>query len=172
MNTIKDADDYKRFYDMSLNDKDAFWSEVAANYKWNKLWDKITSGDFNNLDVKWFEGAKLNITENCLDRHLESRGDKTAIIYEANNPNEKPLHISYKDLHKRVCQFSNVLKDQGVKKGDRVIFYMSMVPELLIGVLATARIGAIHSVVFGGFSANALAGRIQDCEATIIVTND
>ena len=172
MNTIKNAADYKRFYDMSLNDKEAFWSEVAGNYKWKKSWDKVCSGDFNNLDVKWFDGASLNITENCIDRHLETRGDKTAIIYEANDPNEEALNITYKELHKRVCQFANVLKDQGVKKGDRVIFYMSMVPDLLVGVLATARIGAIHSVVFGGFSANALAGRIQDCEATIIVTND
>jgi acetyl-CoA synthetase len=172
INTIKNASDYKRFYDLSLNDPETFWSEVASNYKWNRPWDKVCTGDFNKLDVKFFEGASLNITENCLDRHLDKRGDKTAIIYEANDPNEKSLHISYKDLHKRVCQFANVLKDNGVKKGDRVIFYMSMVPELLIGVLATARIGAIHSVVFGGFSANALAGRIQDCEATIIVTND
>ncbi len=172
MNTIKNADDYKRFYDMSLNDKEAFWSEVASNYKWNRPFEKITSGDFNNLDVKWFEGAKLNITENCIDRHLEKRANKTAIIYEANNPDEESLHITYKELHSRVCKFANVLKDRGVKKGDRVIFYMSMVPDLLVGVLASARIGAIHSVVFGGFSANALAGRIQDCEATIIVTND
>lgn len=172
MNTIKNKDDYDRFYKMSLENKEGFWAEVAGNYSWRKPWSSVQTGNFNDLDVKWFDGATLNITENCLDRHLETRGDKKAIIFEPNDPNEEVLNYTYKDLHARVCQFANVLKDNGVKKGDRVCFYMSMVPELLIGVLATARIGAIHSVVFGGFSANALAGRIQDCGATIVVTND
>ncbi len=163
---------YQEAWAEALNSPEAFWDKVAKEYSWHKPWDKVCSGDFNSLDIKWFEGASLNITENCLDRHLETRGDKTAIIWEANDPNEKEICLTYKELHADVCRFSNVLKDQGVQKGDRVVFYMSMVPELLTGVLACARIGAIHSVVFGGFSAQALAGRVNDCEAKIVVTCD
>lgn len=149
-----------------------FWARAAENYDWMKPWKTVQSGDFNDLEIKWFDGASLNITANCLDRHLKTRGDKTAVIWEANDPKEAPIKLTYKELHAEVCRFSNVLKEKGVKKGDRVCFYMSMVPELLTGVLACARIGAVHSVVFGGFSAQALAGRIQDCEANIVITCD
>lgn len=163
---------YQNAWKEAKDSPEKFWAKVAEEYSWRSPWKSVQSGNFNDLDVKWFDGATVNITENCLDRHLETRGDKTAIIWEANDPSEKEIRLTYKELHADVCRFANVLKDQGVKKGDRVVFYMSMVPELLTGVLACARIGAIHSVVFGGFSAQALAGRINDCEAKCVVTCD
>lgn len=169
---IKSANDYQKNYDLSLSNPEEFWGQVAENFSWQKKWDQVTSGTMSEMNVKWFEGAKLNITENCLDRHLEQRGDKVALIYEANDPNEPTLNYTYKELHEQVCKMANVFKEQGVKKGDRVCFYMGMVPELMMGLLACARIGAVHSVVFGGFSAQALAGRINDCEAKLLVTND
>ena len=172
MKKISTMQEYSQAHKASMENTDSYWAEAASAYHWYKPFDSVHSGSFQNLDVKWFDGGQTNITFNCLDRHLEERGDKIAVIWEPNNPNEKEIRLTFKQLHEKVCQFSNVLKDQGVKKGDRVCFYMSMVPELLIGVLATARIGAIHSVVFGGFSAKALAGRIQDCEASMVVTND
>ncbi len=169
---ISTKDQYFEAWKMAHDKPQEFWGDIAGSYQWMKPWQKVQSGDFNDLDIKWFEGATLNITANCLDRHLEERGDKTAVIWEANDPKEAPITYTYKELHAEVCRFANVLKDRGVKKGDRVVFYMSMVPELLTGVLACARIGAIHSVVFGGFSAQALAGRIQDCEASMVITCD
>ncbi|MDH5415261.1 MAG: acetate--CoA ligase, partial [Flavobacteriaceae bacterium] len=156
----------------SLTDSDTYWSKRAENFEWFKKWDKIQSGNFTDLNVKWFEGGKTNITVNALDRHAKATPDKIAIHWEPNSPSEDTQSFTYQELLNKVCQFANVLKDQGVKKGDRVIFYMPMVPELLAGVLATARIGAVHSVVFGGFSAKALADRINNCGATIVVTAD
>ncbi len=158
----------------SLEEKDRkdYWSKVASEFKWRKNWDTVQSGDFSDLDIKWFDGAELNITENCIDRHLPEKKDKVAIYWEPNDPKEEGLKVTYQELHDKVCQLSNVLKDKGVQKGDRVVLYMGMVPELLYGVLACARIGAIHSVVFGGFSSGALAGRIQDCEGKILITCD
>lgn len=169
---MKTLQDYKQVYDQSILDSEHYWKEVASSYSWKKPFTSVQSGCFEKLDVKWFENGKLNITENCLDRHLEKRANKVAIYWEPNNPNDQAQTITYKELHERVCQFANVLKDQGVKKGDRVCFYMSMVPELMIGALACARIGAVHSIVFGGFSATALSGRIQDSESKIVITND
>jgi acetyl-CoA synthetase len=167
---ISTPEELSQHQQMALESPSEYWAERANSYDWIKTWDQVTSGDFNDLAIKWFEGAKLNITVNCLDRHLEKRGDQVAIHWEPNDPSEKILTFTYKELHQKVCQMSNVLKEKNIKKGDRVCFYMSMVPELLIGVLACARIGAIHSVVFGGFSAQALAGRIQDCDAKMVVT--
>ncbi len=172
MGRVKTEAQYREHYDWSMNKTSEYWGEVAKELHWFKPWDKVQSGDFNNLDLKWFEGGQTNISYNCIDRHLPTKADKVAVIYEANDPEVEALKITYKELHQKVCQFANVLKDQGVKKGDRVCFYMGMVPELLTGILACTRIGAVHSVVFGGFSAKALAGRIQDCEASILVTND
>jgi len=166
--------EYNNNYALSQSAPDTFWANVADELEWFSKWDRVQSGDFKNLDIKWFEGGELNITVNCLDRHLEKRGDKVAIIWEPNDSAkpEEVVKLTYKQLHAKVCQFANVLKDHGVKKGDRVCFYMSMVPELMIGALACARIGAIHSVVFGGFSAKALAGRINDCQAKMVITCD
>ena len=169
---VNSHEQYNEFHSESLNSPDQYWSKRAEQFEWFKKWDSIQSGNFNDLNVKWFEGAELNITVNALDRHARKNPEKTAIIWEPNNPGEEEIYYSYEDLLRSVNQFSNVLKNKGVKKGDRVCFYMSMVPELLIGVLACARVGAVHSVVFGGFSAKALAGRINDCEAKIVITND
>ena len=160
-------------YRKSVQNPENFWAEIAEeNFLWRKTWDKVLEYDLSKPEVKWFQGAKLNITENCIDRHLFTRGEKTAIIFEPNGPSEKALHISYKDLHERVCKFANVLKSQGITKGDRVCIYLPMIPELAVSVLACARIGAIHSVVFAGFSANALSTRINDCDCKIIITSD
>lgn len=171
-NRIESKQQYQDFYKDSLTNTTQYWEKIAQTFNWKRPWDKIHSGSFDKLDMRWFEGAKLNITENCIDRHLNTKGNQVAIYWEPNDPQSPSLKITYKELHARVCKFANVLKSQGVKKGDRVVFYMSMVPELLTGVLACARIGAVHSVVFGGFSATALAGRINDCTAKMIVTND
>ena len=169
---IKSLALYQDFYRRSYEDLESYWQEQASNYSWQKKWNSVLTGDFNDVNMKWFEGAELNITENCLDRHLEKSGDKTAILWEPNSPDEETKSFTYREVYESVNQFANVLKDNGVKKGDRVIFYMTMVPELMFGVLACARIGAIHSVVFAGFSASALAGRINDCEAKVVITND
>ncbi len=170
---IKSLEEYFQVYRKSVNDPELFWEEIAEeHFLWRKHWDNVFSWDFSIPEVKWFEGAKLNITENCLDRHLHIRGEKTAIIFEPNNPEEGTEYITYNQLHKRVCTFANVLKDEGVKKGDRVCLYLPMIPELAIAVLACARIGAIHSVVFAGFSAAALATRINDCNARMVITSD
>jgi len=169
---IKSLQEYKDIYQKSINQPEQFWDEVANSFVWKKTWDKTLDWDFSKPEVKWFEGGKLNITENCLDRHLEERADKTAIIFEPNNPNEAAQHITYKELHSKVCQFANVLQNNGVVKGDRVCIYMPMVAELAIATLACARIGAIHSVVFAGFSATALAARINDATCKVLLTAD
>jgi acetyl-CoA synthetase len=170
---IKHLEEYYQVYRKSVREPESFWEEIAEeHFLWRKKWDNVLSWDFTKPEVKWFEGAKLNITENCIDRHIATRGDKTAIIFEPNNPEEAAEHISYKELYKRVNQFANVLKDKGVKKGDRVCIYVPMIPELAISVLACARIGAIHSVVFAGFSSTALATRINDCDCKMVITSD
>ena len=151
---------------------EAFWGAIASLFEWHQKWDKTLEYDFNKPEVKWFLGGKVNITENCLDRHLITQPDQTAIIFEPNDPKEAAQHISYKELHSRVCQVANMLKANGAKKGDRICLYMPMVPELAITVLACARIGAIHSVVFAGFSAAALAARINDADCSLLVTAD
>lgn len=169
---VKSADQYKAAYEKSVNDPEGFWGEVASNFLWRKKWDKVLEWDFKKPTIKWFAGGKLNITENCLDRHLDTLGNTPAIIWESNDPEEHHRILTYRDLHAKVMQFANVLKNNGVKKGDRVCIYMGMVPELAIAVLACARIGAIHSVVFGGFSAQSIADRLQDAKAEFVVTCD
>ena len=170
---IKHLEEYYQVYRKSVREPENFWGEVAEeHFLWRKKWDNVLSWDFEKPEVKWFEGAQLNITENCIDRHLLTRGEKTAIIFEPNNPEEEAQHITYHQLHERVCQLANVLKDQGVKKGDRVCIYLPMIPELSIALLACARIGAIHSVVFAGFSSTALSTRINDSDCKLVITSD
>ena len=170
---IKNLEEYYKVYRESITNPEVFWEEIAEeHFVWRKRWNKVLSYDFSKPEIKWFEGAKLNITENCIDRHLQIRRDKTAILFEPNNPKEKAQHITYQQLYKRVNKFANVLKEQGVKKGDRVCIYLPMIPELAISTLACARIGAVHSVVFAGFSSTALATRINDCQAKIVITSD
>ncbi len=171
--SLKNNADYQAAYTSSINNPKQFWGNLAKeNFQWKRPWHSVLDFDFSIPKTSWFEGAQLNITENCIDRHLETNPDKTAIIFEPNDPNEKAKHISYKELHYRVNKFANVLKSKGIKKGDRVCIYLPMVPELAISVLACARIGAIHSVVFAGFSANALATRINDCDCSMVLTSD
>lgn len=169
---IKSLDDYNAAYKKSVETPELFWEEIAQNFQWQKKWDKVLSWNFTEPNVKWFEGAKLNITENCLDRHVETQPDKIAIIWESNEVNVASEHITYKQLHERVCIMANVLKKHGAKKGDRICIYMPMIPQLTIAVLACARIGAIHSVVFAGFSANSLVDRITDATCNIVITSD
>ena len=170
---IKHLEEYYQVYRKSITEPENFWEEVAEeHFSWYKKWNKVLNWDFIKPEIKWFEGAKLNITENCIDRHLSTRGDKTAILFEPNDPKESSQHITYSELHKRVNQFANVLKDQGIRKGDRVCIYLPMIPELAISLLACARIGAIHSVVFAGFSATALSTRINDSDCKMVITSD
>jgi len=169
---ITSWEQYLTTYERSVADPEGFWAEIADSFQWHKKWDKVLDWNFKEPNVKWFEGAKLNITENCLDRHLETRGDKTAILWEPNDPNDEVRTFTYRQLHSEVCKFSNVLRSNGVKKGDRICLYMPMVPELAIAVLACARVGAIHSVVFAGFSAQALADRINDATCNVLLTAD
>ena len=170
---IKHLEEYFQVYRKSVRNPEAFWEEIAEeHFVWRKRWDNVLSWDFKKPEIKWFEGAKLNITENCLDRHLPTRGTKTAIIFEPNNPKEETVHITYRQLHERVCRMANVLLDHGVKKGDRVCIYLPMIPELAVALLACARIGAIHSVVFAGFSSNALSTRINDSDCKMVITSD
>jgi len=169
---IKSFDHYKEVYQRSTEDPEGFWAEQAETFNWKKKWDKVLEWDFRKPDVKWFVGGRLNITENCLDRHLESRGDQPAIIWEPNKPESPNKTYTYRQLHAAVCQAANALKANGIQKGDRVCFYMPMVPQLAIGVLACARIGAVHSVVFAGFSAHALADRIKDAQAKMVICSD
>jgi acetyl-CoA synthetase len=169
---IKNMADYSAAYKKSVENPESFWSDIAENFKWKKQWDKILEWDFKKFNVSWFQGAKLNITENCLDRHLELNGDKTAIIWEPNNPEIHTRHITYRQLHAEVCKTANMLKSLGVKKGDRVCIYLPMVPEAAIAMLACARIGAIHSIVFAGFSAQSLSDRINDATCSIVITAD
>lgn len=169
---IKTFSKYREYSKSANEDPQIFWKQIAEEFTWNKKFDNVLSGNFSELNVKWFDGAKLNICENALDRHLEKNPDKTAIIFLANDPNEAPLKLTYKELHKLVCKTSNSLIKLGVKKGDIVTLYMGMVPELLISVLAAARIGATFSIVFGGFSAHSLAGRIQDSKSKFLICSD
>ena len=170
---IKNFPEYFHEYRKSVRNPELFWEEIAEeHFLWRKKWDNVLSWDFTKPEVKWFEGAKLNITENCIDRHLYTNGHKNAIIFEPNNPDEPTEYITYKQLSERVNQFANVLKARGVQKGDRICIYLPMIPELAISVLACARIGAIHSVVFAGFSSQALATRIQDSDCTMVITSD
>lgn len=169
---IKTLEQYKADYKKSIENPELFWAEVAENFVWKRKWNNVLESDFLNANVKWFSGAQLNITENCIDRHLADKGNSNAIIWEPNNPNEQHRKITYNELYFLVNQFANVLKNNGVKKGDRVCIYMGMIPELAIAVLACARIGAIHSVIFGGFSAQAIADRLDDAQAEFILTCD
>ncbi len=170
---INSTKKYNNSYKKSVESPEAFWGELASkNFIWKEKWSKVVDFDFNKAKISWFKNAKLNITVNCLDRHAESDPNKTAIIFEPNNPDEKNKSYTYSELLKEVCKMANVLKKLGVKKGDRVCIYLPMIPELAFSVLACARIGAIHSVVFAGFSSNALATRIDDCESTLIITSD
>ncbi len=169
---IKSLEEYHKAYKESVEDPEKFWSDVAGEFYWKKKWDKILDWSFTEPSIKWFEGARLNITENCLDRHLEKFGDTPAIIWEPNNPEEHHRILTYKNLYDKVNQFANVLKNNNVQKGDRVCIYMGMLPELAIAVLACARIGAVHSVVFGGFSAQSIADRLIDAKAEIVITCD
>ncbi len=168
----KTLEDYQRAKEQALAHPSQFWAEIAANFDWHRKWDTILEYDFHKPEVKWFLGGQLNITENCLDRHLKTQPNQTAIIFELNDPDEVAQHITYKELHSRVCRTANMLKAHGAKKGDRICIYMPMVPELAIAVLACARIGAIHSVVFAGFSAAALAARINDASCSMLLTAD
>ena len=169
---IKSMDQYRKMYQESIDDPEGFWSKMAADFHWQQKWNKVWEYDFKDtISVKWFIGAKTNITYNCLDRHLDKRGDQVAIIWEGNEPGEG-AKLTYRQLHTEVCKFANVLKNRGVKKGDRVSIYMPMVKELAIAMMACARIGAIHSIVFGGFSPDSLADRIVDSECKTLVTTD
>ncbi len=169
---IKSFEQYKQEYQKSIDDPAAFWAAIAGHFQWRKKWDTTLEWNFKEPKIEWFKGGKLNITENCLDRHIEKLGDQPAIIWEPNATDEHHRTLTYKKLLEKVCQFAHVLKNNGVKKGDRVCIYMGMIPELAIAVLACARIGAIHSVVFGGFSAQSIADRLYDAQAEFIVTCD
>lgn len=170
--TISSFEEYEKVYEQSIENPETFWADYAETFSWHKKWDTVHNGSFEEGSVKWFEGGKLNITENCLDRHLEERGDKTAFIFEPNQPDALKRTISYRTLHEEVCKFANVLESKGIEKGDRVAIYMAMTTELAIAALACARIGAVHSIVFAGFSAQSLVDRIQDCNAKMLITND
>ena len=172
MQRIKSLSEYFNQYEKSQKDPERFWSEIAESFNWIKPWSKVLESDFEKVNVKWFLDAKLNITENIFERNLVKNKDKTAIIWEPNNPEEETKKISYQELYEETCKFSNALKDLGIDKGDRVIIYMPMVPEAAIAMLACARVGAIHSVVFAGFSSTSLADRIDDCEAKMVITSD
>ncbi|MFY8025871.1 MAG: acetate--CoA ligase [Sediminibacterium sp.] len=169
---INSFEEYQKVYKESVENPEAFWASVADNFVWKKKWDKVLDWNFTEPKNEWFKGGKLNITENCLDRHLAERGNTPAIIWESNDPNEKQRILTYSILHKRVCQFAQVLINNGVQKGDRVCVYMGMIPELAIAILACARIGAIHSVIFGGFSAQSIADRLYDAQSEFIITCD
>ena len=168
----KNIDDYNSLYNHSITNPEEFWSQVADSFLWKKKWSKVLKYDFSTPKFEWFVDGKLNITENCLDRYVEIHPEKTAIIFEPNDPENETTYISYKELHSKVCRFANVLKNNNVKKGDRVCIYLPMVPELAIAVLACARIGAVHSVVFAGFSSTALSARINDASCKMIITSD
>ena len=172
MQRIKSLSEYFDQYEKSQNDPEGFWSKIAESFNWIKPWSKVLESDFEKVSIKWFIDAKLNITENIFERNLVKNKEKTAIIWEPNNPDEETKKISYQELYEETCRFSNALKDLGIKKGDRIIIYMPMVPEAAIAMLACARVGAIHSVVFAGFSSTSLADRIDDCQAKMVITSD
>ena len=167
---ITTSEDYLSVYKQSIENPEAFWAEVAEDFTWKKKWDKVVEWDFNKAEAKWFLGAKLNITENCIDRHLASKADQTAIIWEPNKPGDEAKKITYQQLHDQVCKVGNMLKAHGVKKGDRVCIYMPMIPEAAYAILGCARIGAVHSVVFAGFSAGSLSDRINDSGCKIVLS--
>jgi acetyl-CoA synthetase len=169
---ITSQEQYEMAYRVSVNEPEEFWASVAENFQWRKKWDKVLEWNFKEPNIKWFQGGKLNITENCIDRHLKKMGEKTAFIWEPNNPDDRVRVVTYNRLHKRVCQVAQMLKNNGVKKGDRVCIYMGMIPELVYAILGCARIGAIHSVIFGGFSAQSIADRLEDAHAEYIITCD
>ncbi len=171
--TIKNLEQYFKHYNKSIREPRKFWGKIAEeNFTWYQQWDKVVDFNMAEAEIKWFTEAKVNIVKNCIDRHLARRGNKTAIIFEPNNPEEEAQHISYNELHQRVSKMANVLREQGIQKGDRVCIYLPMIPELAVSVLACARIGAIHSVVFAGFSASAVATRINDSECKMVITSD
>ena len=172
MQRIKSLSEYFNQYEKSQSDPEGFWAEIAKSFSWIEPWKKVLESDFEKADVKWFIDGKLNITENIFERNLIENKDKTAIIWEPNNPDEDTKKISYQELYEETCKFSNALKDLGIKKGDRIIIYMPMVPEAAIAMLACARVGAVHSVVFAGFSSTSLADRIDDCESKMVITSD
>jgi acetyl-CoA synthetase len=167
-----DAKKYQEMYQRSVDDPDGFWGDAAEEFlTWSRKWDKVSEWDYHSADIKWFLGGKLNVSYNCLDRHLETRGDQTAIIWEGDSPQED-RKISYRELHQEVCKFANALKSRGVKKGDRVCIYMPMIPQAAVAMLACTRIGAVHSIVFGGFSPDALSSRILDSDCQTLITSD
>lgn len=172
MEIIQSEPAYSSIYKKSIEDPEAFWADVASDFHWQKKWDKVLEWDFNKADVKWFLGGKLNITESCLDRHLPQKANQTAIIWESNDPHEESKYITYQELFDNVCRVGNMLKNQGVKKGDRVCIYMPMIPEVAYAILGCARIGAVHSVVFAGFSAGSLVDRINDSGCKVVLTTD
>ena len=170
---IENLENYFKMYNKSVREPRKFWDKIAdENFTWYQRWDKVFEFDMQEAQFKWFVNAKLNITKNCIDRHLARRGEKTAIIFEPNNPTEKARHISYQDLYNQVAKMANVLREQDIKKGDRVCIYLPMIPELAVTILACARIGAVHSVIFAGFSAAAVASRINDCQSKMVITAD
>ena len=172
MNIIKTFDDYQQQYTRSVENPEAFWSEVANDFVWRKGWERVLEWDFHTASAKWFVGGKLNITENCIDRHLPTRSNQTALIWEPNDPKETSRYITYQEMFERVCQVGNMLRAHGIKKGDRICIYMPMVPELTYALLACARIGAVHSVVFAGFSSGSLIDRINDSGCRMVITSD
>ena len=172
MQRIKTLSEYFKKYELSEKDPESFWSEIADSFSWKKKWDKVLDWDFEKANIKWFQNSKLNITENIFERNIKERGSKTAIIWEPNDPTEPAIHLTYQELYDETCRFSNALRAKGISKGDRVIIYMPMVPEAAIAMLACARVGAVHSVVFAGFSSTSLADRINDCQAKMVLTSD
>ena len=172
MQRIKTLSEYFKKYELSEKDPESFWSEIADSFSWKKKWDKVLDWDFEKANTKWFQNAKLNITENIFERNIKERGSKTAIIWEPNDPAEPAIRLTYQELYDETCRFSNALRAKGISKGDRVIIYMPMVPEAAIAMLACARVGAVHSVVFAGFSSTSLADRINDCQAKMVLTSD
>src|SRR5690554_1484843 len=169
---IQTLSGYFHEYQKSVAEPEKFWSRIADSFHWRKRWDKVLEWNFEEPNIQWFVNAKLNITENIFERHLYTIGNRPAIIWEANDPEEEGRTLTYRELYEEVCKFSNVLKKKGVQKGDRVMIYMPMVPEAAIAMLACARVGAIHSVVFAGFSSTSLASRIEDCQAKVVLTSD
>ncbi len=172
MKRIETFQEYQTVYAESINHPNQFWAEIANSFVWKKKWDTVLSGTFEDANSRWFDGAELNITENMLDRHLAENGDQIALLWEPNDPTVASKSFTYKALHEEVCIVAEMLRTLGVKKGDRICIYMSMVPELVLSVLACARIGAIHSVIFAGFSAKSIADRINDAEADFVITMD
>ena len=169
---IKTFEEYQHQYKHSIEHPESFWSEIASKFLWQKKWDTVLDWNFEEPKIEWFKGAQLNITENMLDRHLKNDANKTAFLWEPNNPNETGKSITYKALHDEVCQLSNALRKLGITKGDRICIYMPMVIESVVAILACARVGAVHSIIFAGFSSQALADRINDAEAKIVITSD